>query len=561
MTQMSPSSALSAEPQRGRWQAVAYEARHKDKELKGKLLLAGPETFAPPLRRPLKAQGWHAIYIGMKSFLGYGDTSAVKFKLKDDPCYWLLSQTIGMERSERDPATRADWIRYQIQDCFFRCADCTGQVLEIAQNSTGLVDPCAIAYIRLVPLSASEIRMLEKRRKTRGAGRLICMNDAFSFMYERHPTSREEIREEILPFRDADFAAMYWCSARADNCLYPTKVGTVMRTEHMDFPRIGDRYVAESMRTLLSRAVDPMGTALEYTHRCGMEFHASIRVESFSAEQPWDRAFRSQFFVNHPEWRCVDYDGRQIARMSYAMPEVQEHMLALIREILGYGVDGINLIFTRAQPYILYERPVADEFRKRYGVSHLSVGERDPRLLALRAEFMTGFLQRVRRELDSKSRNGRRLQLSVVVMANEDINRFHALDLRTWVSQGLIDELSPGPFGMNREEPTPIEVPYFASLTKATACRLCPTLRPSLIKARQAIPAAQRFYQEGADGFAIFDMNLYQRFPVEWAVWQQLGRKQELDTILRGARMDLNTWQLTSVGGTVVDKYSPRWAY
>src|SRR5207247_3240770 len=132
-------------------------------------------------------------------------------------------------------------------------------------------------------------------------------------------------------------------------------------------------------------------------------------------------------------------------------------------------------------------------------------------------------------------------QLSAVVMANEDINRFHALDLKGWVGQALIDELSPGPFGMNREEPTRVEVPYFASLTKGSACRLCPTLRPSLIKGRQALPEALRLYREGADGFAIFDMDVFQRFPVEWGVWQQLGRRQELETILRVARMDLNT--------------------
>src|SRR5262249_35313361 len=216
----------------------------------------------------------------------------------------------------------------------------------------------------------------------------------------------------------------------------------------------------------LGRGIDPLATVLEFTRRAGMEFHGSIRVESFTAEPPWDRTFRSQFFVDHPEWRCIDHDGRQIARMSYAIPEVAEHMLDLIREIVGYGVDGINLIFTRAQPYILYEKPVAEEFKRRYGVSHAAVDERDPRLLDLRREYMTAFVRRVRELLDRQSRNGRRLQLSAVVMANEDICRFHALDLRTWIKERLLDELSPGPFGMNREEPTPIDVPYFASLTR-----------------------------------------------------------------------------------------------
>ena len=135
------------------------------------------------------------------------------------------------------------------------------------------------------------------------------------------------------------------------------------------------------------------------------------------------------------------------------------------------------------------------------------------------------------------------------------------LDLRAWIKERLIDELSPGPFGMNREEPTPIDVPYFASLTRGTSCRLCPTLRPTLIAVREALETARRFYQQGADGFAIFDMNLFQRFPLERAVWQQLARREDLDAIQRGATIRIHTLQLARLGGLVVDKYSPRWAY
>jgi hypothetical protein len=561
LKQCKPESAISNDPKQGCWQSVEYEARYNEKEPKGSMLLAGPETAAPPIGITLKEKGWHAIYVGMKSFLGYGDTNAVKLKLEGDPSCWLLSQTIGMQTGSRSVVARADWIRYQIQDCFFRCVELNGQFLEIAQNRSGLIEPCAIAYIRLVPLASDEIRSLEARRRRKASGRLICMNDVFSFMYERRPTSKEEIYEEIFPFKDTDYQAIYWCTARADNCLHPTRVGTILGTQGRDFPRLGDRYVAESMKILLSRNIDPFATALEFTHQMGMEFHASIRVESFSVEPPWDRAYFSLFFRDHPELRCVDYDHRSIARMSYAFPEVQDHMLELIREIVAYGVDGINLIFTRAQPYILYEKPVVEAFRQRYGITPQDTHERDPRLLDLRASLMTGFLRRVRNELDRSSKGGKRLQLSAVVMANEDINRFHALDLAGWVREGLIDELSPGPFGMNREEPTLIELPYFSQLTKGSRCRLCPTLRPTLVKVDEAMPTALDFYQKGANGFAVFDMNLFQRFPMEWAVWQQLGRKDELQEIIRSVNLKPTTLQLRTLGGLVVDKYSPRWAY
>ena len=100
-----------------------------------------------------------------------------------------------------------------------------------------------------------------------------------------------------------------------------------------------------------------------------------------------------------------------------------------------------------------------------------------------------------------------------------------------------------------------------ASLTRGTSCRLCPTLRPTLIAVREALETARRFYQQGADGFAIFDMNLFQRFPLERDVWQQLARREDLDAIQGGATIRIHTLQLARLGGLVVDKYSPRWAY
>src|SRR5262245_57446345 len=68
-----PESALSRGPATGRWQVVEYEARYGEKDLKGSMLLAGPETSPPAIRLGLEQRGWHAIFVGMKSFLGYGD--------------------------------------------------------------------------------------------------------------------------------------------------------------------------------------------------------------------------------------------------------------------------------------------------------------------------------------------------------------------------------------------------------------------------------------------------------------------------------------------------------
>ena len=58
---------------------------------------------------------------------------------------------------------------------------------------------------------------------------------------------------------------------------------------------------------------------------------------------------------------------------------------------------------------------------------------------------MTGFMRELREAMEDEARKqGRRkVQISAVVMGSEEENLYNALDLRAWVSEGLIDTLAP----------------------------------------------------------------------------------------------------------------------
>ncbi|MCI0624892.1 MAG: family 10 glycosylhydrolase [Acidobacteria bacterium] len=563
-----PGTAISKESRKGQWRLVNYEAKVGPNSKKGSMLMCGPETQAPPVSIPLKAKGWHAVYVGLKTYLGIGEPNTIKLKLKSDPCYVLASvetvrggvvgEDIGL--SGAGEVERARLRRRQIQDCFYKFADLTNEELQVSALTTGLAQQGAIAYVRLVPLSASEIESLKQARQKKANRRLACLNDTLTFMHFRQPTTKEEIWEEIYPYKDTDYKAIYWTAARGDNCLYPTKVGTILGADSEDFPRIGDRYLAESNRILISKGIDSVQTALEFTRGLGMEFHLCMRVESFTAEPPWDGVFRSKFFYDHPELWCIDHDGRTIARLSYAFPESQQHLLKLIRELAQYRPDGIMLIFPRAQPYVLYERPVAEAFKKHHGLEPRQVDERDPRLLKVRADFLTDFMRKARREIEMVQGATKSIQFSTMVLANEDTNRFHAIDAETWAKEGIIDRLSPSPFSTIRSQ-ADVDIEYFGRLTRGTRCRLSPTLRPSWLKVSQVMPLSRSFYDAGAEELIIFDVNLHHQYPTEWRLWQLLGRKEELAQLERQVDLSLTASEITKLNDIVVDKYSPLWAF
>ena len=563
-----PRTAVSKESRKGAWRLVNYEAKVGSNSMKGSMLMCGPETQAPPVSIPLKAHGWHAIYVGLKTYLGIGEPNTIKLKLKSDPCYVLAAvetvrggvtgEDVGLTGAEE--VERARLRRRQIQDCFYKFADLTGEELEISALTTGIAEQGAIAYVRLVPLTASEIESLKQSRQQRANRRLACLNDTLTFMHFRRPTTQEEIWEEIYPYKDTDYKAIYWTAARGDNCLYPTKVGTILGAGSNDFPRVGDRYLAESNRILISKGIDSVQTALEFTHKLGMEFHLCMRVESFTAEPPWNSLFRSKFFYDHPELWCVDHDGRTIARLSYAFPESQQHLLKVIRELAEYQPDGIMLIFPRAQPYVLYERPVAEAFKKRHGLEPRQVDERDPRLLKVRADLLTEFMRKARREIQQVHGESKSVQFSAMVLANEETNRFHAIDAETWAKEGIIDRLSPSPFSTIRSQ-ADIDIEYFARVTRGTRCRLSPTLRPSWLKPRQVMPLSRSFYTAGAEELIIFDVNLHHQYATEWRLWQLLGRKDDLSQLEKQVDLSLSAFEITKLDDIVIDKYPPLWAF
>lgn len=271
------------------------------------------------------------------------------------------------------------------------------------------------------------------------------MNDGHGIFYAGI-RDEEQLWHSVLPYRDSGFAALHFCITGADHCNYRTRVGTLVGDGLDDFPDSGYRRYTESIRSLLERGVDPLASMIRMSRSIGLELHVSIRMEAFAMEPPYDGVFMSRFYRDHPELRCVDRDGRPVPRLSYAFPEVREHLYAIIDEIAGYEPDGISFIFPRAQPYVLYEEPFVDQFRRLHGGDPRELREDHPDVLALRAEIMSGFMRdaRVRTRLGHPGCRGpRKLEISALVLAERRSNELFGLDVLRWARERWVDELSP----------------------------------------------------------------------------------------------------------------------
>jgi hypothetical protein len=238
------------------------------------------------------------------------------------------------------------------------------------------------------------------------------------------------------------------------------------------------------------------GSALEYARSIGLKFYVYQRMGADTSYPPHEMDTTGDFYRTHPEFRCVSQEGIPIARLSYAYPEVRRHKIDMIAEMAGYGVDGVDLCFVRGPPFVVYEEPLVEGFRKKFGKDPRQLDEWDECWLRYRSLAMTEFLRELRRELDKLGdKLGKRLAISATTFNNEQSNLFYGLDLETWIAEGLIDRLVPR--GRTRYM-GPLDLDYYSKLTRGTKCSFWAHIGAWCSTPTNARQQALECYQAGA---------------------------------------------------------------
>lgn len=511
MSQVMPKTALSNMRKKRHWKTIEYETASG---LKGKSIASMTDTGAPKVTLPLNVKGWYAVYVGLGGMGRFvrSQESHVRVKLTNDTAY-----------QHRIYGGATD----DIEEVFFKTADLTGQNLHIADmRMEAMMDlrpaqfprHTVVMYVKLVPLTEKEVTWIKADRAQKQTKKLIATLDGFSWIGRNYPTTKEEFFEDFEHFRDSDFGTISWQIIGGDLVNYKSKLGTVPGSLVDDYPRTGDGYVTDSIKRFNAKGTDLTKLAVEASHSMDKKIMIGFRTQAWQTPPGFEDYFTSEFYRKHPEWRTYDKDGTPVMRMSYAVPQVREHILGIFREVLVYQPDGIEIIYFRGLPLMLWEEAFSNRFKEKYGTDAKQVDENDPRFYELRCEIMTTFMRDVRKMMDEvQKEQGRkkRYELSATVLHTEADNRRQGLDVEQWIKEGLIDTIGIFPAAYHTSAYNKyagvssgrrMELEWFSRITKGTKVGFFPLMVSNNLRSpKTTLAEAERYYQAGASGLIFWD--------------------------------------------------------
>jgi hypothetical protein len=514
---------VTGQREKGKWKVLPYEAG----DLKGNALSVYSATEPAPVSIRLKARGWHAVYVGLSTVSGgitRAQQSGIMAKLGRDDAFHRIQNNMNLT------PTRGD----VLQDLFLTVADLDpAEVLQIKPLPNFAA---TVMYVRLVPLQEPERLAWVEDGRDIARRSTVTTWDGHSWIWPYRPTTAADLRSSFVDMDRTDFSQWWFCVTGADLVNYPSKVGTIAGATTKDFPTAAHAAYTHSLVQLLKNGVNPLLVARDAAREQGRGFHVFIRPQAWGASLPFEETFDSKFYLAHPEWRCVDREGRRTMHMSWAVPEVRQQVLAVFRETVEMSdPDGVGIFFNRGMPLMLWEKAFSDQFRQEHGVNIMTVEAEDPRIHQLRARIMTDFMTELRVMLDGigARKGGKRYAISATSFTEERSTTRFGLDLATWVTKGLVDQL--GVIVSNHTSDGKVQYPppdmaYYRKVVAGSKVTVYPFVVAWSTKLwTNGNPADMcrlitEWYQKGADGIGIWDPeqvrtgygdNVYQGQPMD----------------------------------------------
>lgn len=265
--------------------------------------------------------------------------------------------------------------------------------------------------------------------------------------------------------------------------------------QEMPPPGSGQAWM-KNARLLHERGLDPYAIWIERCREQGISPWLTMRMNDIH-DVPNEKSYmHSTFWLAHPEYWRVPHDtsGGWTARaLDFAHPEVREHAMAFIKELLErYDPDGLELDWMR------------------FGW-HFKAGEE-----AKGVEILNQFMRDVRALTDGWSKKrGHPIKLGARVPAHPDAARGLGMDGVQWAKEGLVDMLVPCPFWTTSDFDIPVELWREQIGTTAEVVVIAPGLEhntrgfPGGGPIKNDLPATRGFaasaWHRGADQIYLFN--------------------------------------------------------
>ena len=309
-----------------------------------------------------------------------------------------------------------------------------------------------------------------------------------TYMHEP-PMYKQQYVEPVNELLDLGIDTISYAVGDCSVLLYNTKVGEIWghNVDLTDNP-IWWR-AARNAKSMIDRGTDPLMLVSEHAKSKGFQFLPSFILNL--THTPHGRVTNcriADFTTDHPEWIVgtepeypeAKYD--QPNRLSYALPEVRENRLNVIRELLcDYPTDGIELQMDIGVSPLIARREVKE---------HTST--------------LTDWFRQIKDICDSASQSqGIKKRLVVRLPSTIEGNKAMGLDVQEWIKDGIVDTVIPTTTNADGLEGHPNHLPKFVDLSDGTDVSILVAidsqnntdLTPSL-----AYAAASNAYHVGADG-------------------------------------------------------------
>lgn len=587
--QLSPADAITDGDTPTTWRRCHYETA----ELSGTLVAAQDRSRVAPLTLSPNLTGWYRIHLGIGRRSSEGHIQQR-----------LLVSLTG-DKAERLVAPWRGLSPWTVDDCFFRCADMTGKSLTFRHPEyERAADETLLAFVRFIPMSDEEVSAYLAERERRDTRTLYATDDVHNVL-TAGPKDLSIALAQIENLRESDVGVLameYWGFAK-----FYTGEGV---PEEIFWGRDYEECAARTMRRFRAAGIDPYKEMIAHARDVGLSVHLSMRIGAWNYEFPWDAGFATLDYDRHPELHMRDRDGVAVSRLSLAFRETWEIYANYYSEMAKYDIDGVDLLFNRGYPFILFEEPFLSAFREKYGVDARTLPNADERVMREKCRFITAFLRHIRARLDSEraARGQKPLRYTAHVHKTLEGCRLVGLDVESWAKEGLIDtvvcypletyESYPDHFYADEEktvlnldaylegmrtgpdrfrfgwydagfnytslrydvaEDLEAEVQALMAAVAGTSTKLFVHVMPRNQYPSLTLERARKLYAFGADGIALWDTNTRTEVLREWTTTSRLGHREEIETMDHGEGVLFKNHNFTVLGNLRMDRYPPHW--
>lgn len=576
------------------WNSVPYETAN----VTGTMLLSMQNSRPQNVELAPKLTGWYRIFVGIGA---YGisaedtlNTNVVNMKLTRDGAFMHLA-----------PSGHSGYAYHAVQESFWRCADMTGQNVEIAKHPYGAPTDAMLAWVRFVPMEQDEVDAHLADLGRTDTKRIYATNDMHGMLGNYGLRNADDWHTTVQEYVESD---VEWLSV--ENITIFDGEPSTGSAETFAFSRPCDEIIQERLKKDFTPEM--LTDLAAYGKKQGIKMCVSMRMGAWGLEFPYDQMyFVNAFAEAHQELRCVDRDGSPIDALSYMYEPVQEYILNQFVTMAGTGCDAVEMIFSRGVPYVLFEQPFVDRFLKEYGEDPRYLPLDDARVTEARCQVVTELVRKLRARLDEvygagKVRLHARAQFSIWDC------RHVGVDLETWAKEGLIHAVisypqrirellegdvwqddnkerldlekyaayvrnSPERSIFRRQDfrfmppmadshgvlqgPATMEerVAEFMELENKYGVTVYLEIMPRFMTPEEYKERALELYRCGCNHISLWDT--YARVPrkADWSMIGRLGHKDELEHFESGEGTLFSKARLLKIGGKDVSRYIPAW--